>query len=207
MNRIGRRTALRPCLRSWRWRSSGRCSDRCRFESITACQGCALARICPHCAALVQPSAKIQIPDLWVRRLAPTAGTLAPRFLVCSVQAYFSPSWSTAPPSGGLGGYRRDVPDQHRRLASDSSPHEAASSSLRLPHKTKAKRALHRMALAGTVPLLAKIPSPLNHGEAANSFHQPKKPAGLSRRASYAVTKSRGPWGLSAIATKIQSCG
>jgi len=27
--------------------------------------------------------------------------------------------------------------------------------------KTKAMRALHRMAFAGTVPLLAKIPSPL----------------------------------------------
>jgi hypothetical protein len=30
-----------------------------------------------------------------------------------------------------------------------------------LPHKTKAMRALHRMAFAGTVPLLAKIPSPV----------------------------------------------
>jgi hypothetical protein len=29
------------------------------------------------------------------------------------------------------------------------------------PNKTKAMRALHRMAFAGTVPLLAKIPSPL----------------------------------------------
>ena len=28
-------------------------------------------------------------------------------------------------------------------------------------HKTKAKRALHRMAFAGTVPLLARIPSPV----------------------------------------------
>src|SRR5207237_9670272 len=41
-----------------------------------------------------------------------------------------------------------------------SSPHEAASSSP-IPHKTKARRALHRMALAGTVPLLARIPSPV----------------------------------------------
>jgi hypothetical protein len=30
-----------------------------------------------------------------------------------------------------------------------------------MPHKTKAKRALHRMAIAGTVPLLARIPSPV----------------------------------------------
>src|SRR5437870_6275411 len=43
---------------------------------------------------------------------------------------------------------------------SDSSPHEALSASPRPPHKTRASRALHRMALAGTVPLLARIPSP-----------------------------------------------
>jgi hypothetical protein len=36
-----------------------------------------------------------------------------------------------------------------------------ASSSGRLAHETKAIQALHRMAFAGTVPLLAKIPSPM----------------------------------------------
>jgi hypothetical protein len=35
-----------------------------------------------------------------------------------------------------------------------------------LPHKTKAKRALHRMAFAGTVPLLARIPFPVTEPRA-----------------------------------------
>ena len=38
---------------------------------------------------------------------------------------------------------------------------QAVRSSPRRPRKTKARRALHRMALAGTVPLLARIPSPV----------------------------------------------
>jgi hypothetical protein len=52
----------------------------------------------------------------------------------------------------------------------DSSPHEATGSSLKPPAKQKAMRALHRMAIAGTVPLLAKIPSPLTNREPTETF-------------------------------------
>jgi len=66
-----------------------------------------------------------------------------------------------AHPSGVSGTYRRTCQTSLETGLSDSSPHEAVGSSPRLPRKTKAKRALHRMAFVGTVPLLARIPSPV----------------------------------------------
>jgi hypothetical protein len=89
-----------------------------------------------------------------------------------------------------LGTYRRDVPDQLRDWPFDSSPHEAVGSSLRgssprPPHKTKAKRALHRMAFAGTVPLLARIPFPVT--EPLTGRNVPAD-AHLPRTASAALT-------------------
>ena len=119
---------------------------------VTARQGCSLARICPHCAALVEPSAKIH--------LSRPSGR--PAF---SQSWYARASISCLLGSGitflrvgarGLGAYRRDrARPAWRDWPPDSSPHEAARSSPRLHRKAKAKRALQRMALA--VPLLARI--------------------------------------------------
>jgi len=53
---------------------------------VTACQACASARLYPRCAALVQPSAKTRLPDLWDGRPAPKAYTLAPRSPACWVR-------------------------------------------------------------------------------------------------------------------------
>jgi hypothetical protein len=125
-------------------------------DCVTARQGCALARICPHCAALVEPSAKIHLPDLRAGRLFPKVGTLARRSLVCSVLALHFSQLEHGPTFWGLGAYRRDrARPAWRDWPPDSSPHEAARSSPRLHRKAKAKRALQRMALA--VPLLARI--------------------------------------------------
>jgi hypothetical protein len=139
------------------------CRDRrWSFACVTACQGCVLANLCPRCAALVQPSAKIQLLDLRADPLAPKADTLAPRFPVCWVQPLRFLRVGARPilqACWGLSGGTRQT--SLETGLTDSSPHEAVSSSPRLPHKTKAKRALHRMALAGTVPLLARIPSPV----------------------------------------------
>ena len=138
------------------------CSDRrWSFDGVTACQGCVSANLCPRCAALVQPSAKIQLLDLRADRLAPKADTLERRFPVCWVQ----PRRFLRVEHGPLQACRRLTGGTRQTSLetglSDSSPHEAVSSSPRPPHKTKARRALHRMALAGTVPLLARIPSPV----------------------------------------------
>ena len=131
-----------------------------QFGCVTVCQGCVSATPCPRCAALVQPSAKIQLRDLRADRLAPKADTLVRRFPVCWVQ----PRRFLRVEHGPLQACRRLTGGTRQTSLetglSDSSPHEAVSSSPRPPHKTKARRALHRMALAGTVPLLARIPSP-----------------------------------------------
>ena len=82
-----------------------------------------------------------------------------------------------------LGTYRRDVPDQLRDWPFDSSPHEAVGSSR--PRKTKAMRALHRMAFAGTVPLLARIPFPVT---APLTGRNVPADAHLPRTASAALT-------------------
>jgi hypothetical protein len=160
--------------RSWSWRCR-QCPGpplivRLR---VTACQGCVSANLYPRCAALVQPGAKIQLPDLQAGPLAPKADTLARRFPVCWVQPRrFLRVGARPSPSGVLGLTRWNVRASCETGRSGSSPPEAVGSSPRLPHKTaalrdslpnktKAMRALHRMAFAGTVPLLAKIPSPL----------------------------------------------
>jgi hypothetical protein len=70
---------------------------------ITACQGCASARICPHCAALVEPSAEIHLPGLRVGRLSPKVDTLALQFLFWSVRALHFSDRSTALRSGEWG--------------------------------------------------------------------------------------------------------
>ena len=57
-----------------------------QFGCVTVCQGCVSATPCPRCAALVQPSAKIQLRDLRADQLAPKADTLERRFPVCWVQ-------------------------------------------------------------------------------------------------------------------------
>src|SRR5258705_3089763 len=88
---------------------------------VTARQGCALARICPHCAALVEPSAKIQLPDLWGGRHFPKVGTLAPRSLVCSVRALRSSELEHGPTFRGLGAYRRDPAPPPWRVRSHPS--------------------------------------------------------------------------------------
>jgi hypothetical protein len=56
---------------------------------------------------------------------------------------------------------RRDAGRFNKRAAVAAADAKAAGSSPETAHKTKAKRALHRMAFAGTVPLLARIPSPV----------------------------------------------
>ena len=56
---------------------------------------------------------------------------------------------------------------------------QAVRSSPRRPRKTKARRALHRMALAGTVPLLAKIPSPVTERRTGGNV-----PADAAQRAT-----------------------
>ena len=124
---------------------------------VTARQGCALARICPHRAALVEPSAKIHLPDLRAGRLFPKVGTLARRSLVCSVLAYISPSWSTAPPSGGLGHTGGTVPDQLGETGHPIQVHMEPLVPRRDCPQDEGQAALQRMALAGTVPLLARI--------------------------------------------------
>ena len=109
-----------------------------------------MARICPHCAALVEPSAKIHLPDLWGSRLFPKVGTLAPRSLVCSVRALYSSELEHGPTFWGHGAYRRDrARPAWRDWPPDSSPHEAARSSPRLAHKTKARRALQHVLRPG----------------------------------------------------------
>jgi len=62
-----------------------------------------------------------------------------------------APGWCTVPLLGGLRLIGGTVPDQLGDWPADSSPHEAASSSGRLAHKTQAMRALHRIQQAGTV--------------------------------------------------------
>lgn len=99
-------------------------------DCVTARQGCALARICPHCAALVELSAKIHLPDLRADRLFPKVGTLARRSLVCSVLALHFSELEHGPTFWGLGAYRRDrARPAWRDWPPDSSPHEAARSS------------------------------------------------------------------------------
>jgi hypothetical protein len=96
------------------------------------------------------------------RRLAPTVYTLAPRSLLGS--GNMSSRLAHRPACMGVGTHRQD---RAWRLASLEAGrwiqvHMKPASSLgRLAHKTQAMRALHRMAFAGTVPLLAKISSPL----------------------------------------------
>jgi hypothetical protein len=83
-------------------------------------------------------------------RLFPKVGTLARRSLVCSVLALHFSELEHGPTFWGLGAYRRDrARPAWRDWPPDSSPHEAAHSSPRLHRKTRAKRALQRMALAG----------------------------------------------------------
>jgi hypothetical protein len=52
-------------------------------DCVTACQGCALARICPHCATPVQPNSRIPSPVRQVCRLAPKVDKLVPRSPLC----------------------------------------------------------------------------------------------------------------------------
>src|SRR5215207_6929994 len=62
---------------------------------------------------------------------------------------YISPSWSTAPPSGGLGHIGGTVPDQLGETGHPIQVHMKPLVPRETAHKTKAKRALQRMALAG----------------------------------------------------------
>ena len=105
---------------------------------ITACQACALARIYSHCAIPVRPNSRIPAPVRRVCRLAPKVGTLAPRSLLCSVRALFLRVGARPHLQGCWGLIGGAVLDQLGNWPPDSSPHEAASSSLRLPHKAKA---------------------------------------------------------------------
>ena len=173
------------------------CRDRSRpFDGVTACQECVSANLCPRCAALVQPTARIQLLDLQADPLAPKADTLARRFPACWVQ-----------PLGFLRVGARPTLEAYRGLAgwtcqtsletgpSDSSPLEAVGSSPRLParqlpHKTKARRALHRMALAGTVPLLAWIPSPVTERRTGRNV---PADAGAARRVTRSLSSAYAP--------------
>jgi hypothetical protein len=151
VNRIGRRTRLcHACHLGAGDRLAGARVAVGSPDCVTMRQGCALARICPHCAALVEPSAKIHLPDLRAGRLFPKVGTLARRSLVCSVLALHFSELEHGPTFWGLGAYRRDrARPAWKDWPPDSSPHEAARSSPRLPTRRKAKRALQRRALAG----------------------------------------------------------
>ena len=126
-------------------------------DCVTARQGCALARICPHCAALVEPSAKIHLPDLRAGRLFPKVGTLARRSLVCSVLALHFSQFEHGPTFWGLGAYRRDrARPAWRDWQPDSSPHEAARSSRDRP-QDEGQAGITTHGLSRTVPLLARI--------------------------------------------------
>lgn len=147
-----------PCLRIWWSLSSGRCSDRCRsFEYITARQGCALARICPHCAALVEPSAKIHLPDLRADRLFPKVGTLARRSLVCSVLALHFSELEHGPTFWGLGAYRRDVPDQLGEAGHPIQVHMKPLVPRRDCPQDEGQAGITTHGLSRTVPLLGRI--------------------------------------------------
>ena len=116
-----------------------------------ACQGCVSAKPCPRCATPVPQGAKIPFLDLWADQPAPKADRRAPRFAFCRVQPRrFSELQHGPPPKPvcGPGG------ETLLQIQVDIALLVPAS------HKTKAMRALHRMAFVGTVPLLAKIPSP-----------------------------------------------
>ena len=143
-----------------------------------------MARICPHCAALVEPSAKIHLPDLWGSRLFPKVGMLAPRSLVCSVRALYSSELEHGPTFWGHGAYRRDrARPAWRDWPPDSSPHETARSSPRLAHKTKARRALQRMSLARDCPAPREL---IKMAPAQGSAPRPYKvfPFQIARRSS-----------------------
>jgi hypothetical protein len=120
---------VRQCAGDRRW----------SFDCVTACQGCVSANLCPRCAALVQPSAKIRLLDLRGDPLAPKADTLAPRFPVCWVQPLRFSEFEHGPTLlGVLGAYRRGPCQTSLETGlADSSPHEAVSSSLRLPPQDK----------------------------------------------------------------------
>ena len=123
--------------------------------SVTACQEFACVRICPHCVTPVQPTARIQLPDLRVGLLAPIVYTLAPRSVACSFWHYDCSRLEHGPRlSGGLGLIGRTAPDQLGDWPVDSRPHEAASSSGRLAHKTQSTPAVAPHGLC-RVPLLA----------------------------------------------------
>ena len=127
---------------------------------VTARQGCALARICPHRAALVEPSAKIHLPDLRAGRLFPKVGTLARRSLVCSVLAlhfYISRSWSTAPPSGGLGHTGGTVPDQLGETGHPIQVHMKPLVPRRDYSARRGQAGITTHGLSRTVPLIARI--------------------------------------------------
>ena len=117
-----------------------------RRSLITTYRGYVSAKPCLRCATPVQPAAKIQLLDFRGDRPAPRADRPVLRFLVCRVRPrHFSelmegPRRKSLRPSWGF---------KPRRTCWFLAA-----------RKTKAMRALHRMAFAGTVPLLAKIPSP-----------------------------------------------
>ena len=98
-------------LVTWCWRSSGRCSlevPRLRYSaSRVVCPLLAIGFLFVLIfAALVEPSAKIHLPDLRAGRLLfPSWSWSPPRRSLCLLRfsAYISASWSTAPPFLWLG--------------------------------------------------------------------------------------------------------
>jgi hypothetical protein len=114
--------------------------------------GVVLARICPHCATPVQPTAKTQLPIFGLACLLPEfvrsrLDLLLARFghydlLQVVARSHLQGAWPL------IG---RSVPDQLEGWPADSSPHEAAGSSGRLATRHRPWRALHRIQQARTV--------------------------------------------------------
>jgi hypothetical protein len=113
---------------------------------ITTCRGYVSVKHCLRCATPVQPAAKIQLLDFRGDRPAPRADRPARRLPVCWVRPRHFSELMDGP--------------CRQRLQPSSGFKPRRSCWFLAARKTKAMRALHRMAFAGTVPLLAKIPSP-----------------------------------------------
>ena len=124
---------------------------------VTARQGCALARICPHRAALVEPSAKIHLPDLRAGRLFPKVGTLARRSLVCSVLALHFSELEHGPTFWGLGAYRRDRADQLGETGHPIQVHMKPLVPRRDYSARRGQAGITTHGLSRTVPLIARI--------------------------------------------------
>ena len=149
------------------------------------------ANLCPRCAALVQPGAKIQLLDLRADPLAPKADTLARRFPVCWVQPLRFLRVGARPTFGRVGAYpaRRARPGW--RPAFRIQVHIKPLVPRQTPHKTTARQ---DKGQAGVTPhgLCRDCPAPREDSVSGNRTANRQKRSGRrgSRTAGYASLSS-----------------